>query len=114
MPIQHYDMADRQACVAEHQACDTKYAIPHDGMPSVGDPPIGMTGRDLPAHLRAETIPLRPALSDPTSQRLARLFSLHPDIDRQYQGVDLRKLGVAKRRHMLETISRQLNIPSPA
>lgn len=114
MPIQHHDAADRQACVAEHQACDTKYAIPHDGMPGFGDPPIGTTGRDLPAHLRAETAPVRPALGDPTSQRLARLLSLHPEIDRQYRDVDLRKIGAARRRHMLETISQQLNIPHPS
>ena len=114
MPIQHHHGADGQVCVAEHQACDTRDALPPDGMPGFGDPPIGTTGRDLPPHLLVETASLRPALGDPTSQRLARLLSLHPEIDRQYRDVDLRKIGAAKRRHLLEAISRRLNIPHPA
>lgn len=85
-----------------------------DDLVDHGDPPIGTSGRDLPEHMRIPTAARRPALGDSVSQQLSLLLSLHPEIDRQYQGVDLRKIGAAKRRQMLDSISRRLNLPSPA
>ncbi len=108
------DMADPSTIVPEHPIADTQCAAPYDRAVDHGDPPIETSGRDLPEHLRAEPAAMRPALSDPTSQRLAMLLSLHPELDREYRDVDLRKMSAAARRHMLDAINRKLNIPSPA
>jgi hypothetical protein len=107
------DMADRATVVPEHQIADRNDEAPYDCEVGHGDPPIATSGRDLPPHLRPEHAPMRPALSDPTSQRLALLLSLHPEIDRDYRGVDLRKMPAGARRQMLESINRRLNILPP-
>jgi hypothetical protein len=108
------DVADQSTIVPEHRIADRKGVDPYDCAVGRGDPPIETSGRDLPEHLRAEPAPVRPALSDPTSQRLALLLSLHPELDREYRDIDLRKMSAAARRHMLDAINRRLNIPSPA
>ncbi len=114
MFIQQHAIVDRRNVVSEHRTCEMTCAPLLDDAVDQGDPPIETSGRDLPDHLRAQTAPLRPALSDLISQRLSLLLSMHTEIDREYQGVDLRKIGAARRRQMLDSISRRLNIPSLA
>lgn len=114
MFIQQHATVDRRNMVSEHRTCEMTCAPRMDDTVDQSDLPIETSGRDLPDHLRVQTAPLRPALSDLISQRLSLLLSLHPEIDCDYQGIDLRKIGAARRRQMLDSISRRLNIPSLA
>jgi hypothetical protein len=109
----HDHVVDQATLVTEDSPADMN-GTAHDDFPSPGDPPIAMSGRDLPPHLRRAPGPTRPALSDPVSQRIAFLLSLHPEIDREYQDVDLRKITSGARRHILDAINQRLNIPSRA
>jgi hypothetical protein len=111
LPHPHH-VADQASLVTEDPPADMNCRA-HDECPSPhGDPPIATSGRDLPPHLRRAPGPTRPALSDPVSQRIAMLLSLHPEIDRDFRDVDLRRITNAARRHMLDAINRRLNIPS--
>lgn len=114
MFIEQHAAADRRNAATEDRTCEMTCTPLLDDAVDQGDPPIETSGRDLPDHLRAQTAPSRPALNDSVSQRLSLLLSMHPEIDCEYEGVDLRKIGEARRRQMLESISRPLSLHSPA
>lgn len=67
-------------------------------------------GRDLPSHLLRELAPVRSSTNDPVGRRIASLLRLHPQIDQEYSGIDLRRISPAERRVMLSDIEKRLGI----
>ena len=66
--------------------------------------------RDLPPHLIRDLAPMRPNLGDPVGVRIAGLLRLHPDLDAEYRGIDLRRIGVAERARLLAEIAVRLQL----
>ena len=64
----------------------------------------------LPDHLARKLSPDRPHASDPTSRRIASLLRLHPELDREYASVDLRRLLPGPKRLLLQALEARLQI----
>ena len=68
--------------------------------------------RSLPPHMTRELAPARPPLSplDSVGRRIALLFRLHPDLDREFCDVNLRKLAMRAKADLLATVESRLGI----
>lgn len=102
---------------AEHKSIDdVKSEAPCEPLVSLldsGEPAMATTGRDLPSHLIRDLGPRIPVSNDPVSHQIARLLKLHPDVRVDYSGMDLRRLGPAKKRLVLSQILQRLGISQP-
>ncbi len=96
------------AQVAPPVALNVDRSSPRGPMPGPG----GHEAADLrlPEHLTRKLAPTRPHSSDPVSRRIANLLSLHPDIDRDYVSIDLRRMLPAPKRVLLREIEARLGI----
>lgn len=75
------------------------------------DPPMALSGRPLPEHLRRPLAPRRPAGNDPLARAIGQLLRLHPEIDREYRDADLRTMSEGAKRRTLAQIRGRLGIP---
>jgi hypothetical protein len=64
----------------------------------------------LPCHLTRDLSSVRRTLGDPTSKRIAQLFRLHPSIDKEFQAINLIKIGSADRKRLLADIESRLGV----